>query len=164
MSKALFPKENFSRSTVFIRHVKTGAFTFILVFSILVRTMVFKLCFCLFPVDNGLLGSKPEALVSAAAAKVADRIFIFGGFNGEAHGTLFRLTLPSDLCQALTSKEKCNAVNICSWCEVHNVTQEGNLTVATNQSACYSVTSPVPAVCHAEPNVTQVFKIKMRIM
>ena len=124
--------------------------------------MVFKLCFWSFPVDNSLLGSKPEALVSAAAAKVADRIFIFGGFNGEALGTLFRLTLPSDLCQALTSKEKCKAVNICSWCEVHNVTQEGNLTVATNQSACYSVTSPVPAVCHAEPNVTQVFKIKMR--
>ena len=74
---------------------------------------------------------------------------------------MFRLTLPSDLCQAFTSKENCTAVKTCSWCEVHNVTQQENVTIPTNQSACYSVSSSVPAVCHAEPNVTQVSQQKV---
>lgn len=113
--------------------------------------------FCLvWSVDNSLLGSKPEGVLSAAAVNILNKVFLFGGFDGQTQGTLFRLTLPADLCHGITSRDECNAVKTCSWCEVHNVTQGGNVTIATNKSACYSVTSPAPAICHAEPNVTQV--------
>ena len=103
-----------------------------------------------------MLGSKPGGLLSAAAVAISDKVYMFGGFDGQTQGLMFRFTLPTDLCQGVTSKEDCTAVKTCSWCEVHNVTQGGNVTVATNKSACYSVTSPLPALCHAEANVTQV--------
>ncbi|XP_078380393.1 multiple epidermal growth factor-like domains protein 8 isoform X1 [Oculina patagonica] len=106
--------------------------------------------------DNNLLGSKPGGLLSAAAIQISGKVFLFGGFDGQTQATLSRLTLPSDLCHGMTSKQDCTAVKTCSWCEVYNVTQGGNVTIATNKSACYSVTSPLPAVCHVEPNVTQV--------
>lgn len=115
------------------------------------------LTFCLLrSVDNSLLGSKPGRRLSAVTVQISDKVYLFGGFDGQTQATLFRLTLPSDLCHGMTSKEDCTAVKTCSWCEVYNVTQGGNVTIATNKSACYSVTSPLPAICHAEPNVTQV--------
>lgn len=102
-------------------------------------------------------GSKPEGLLSAATVQIAGKFYLFGGFDGQTQADLFRLTLPVDLCQGYTSKENCSAVKTCSWCELKNVTQGGNVTLLTNNSACYSVTSPLPAACYAEPNVTQVF-------
>ncbi|KAJ7326013.1 Multiple epidermal growth factor-like domains protein 8 [Desmophyllum pertusum] len=106
--------------------------------------------------DKSLLGRKPGGLLSAAAVKASDKVYLFGGFDGQTHSTLFRLTLPVDLCHGITTKENCTAIKTCSWCEVYNVTQGGNDTISTNKSACYSVTSPLPAICHAEPIVTQV--------
>ena len=100
--------------------------------------------------------------MSAAAIPVTDKVYIFGGFNGQTQATLFRLSLPLDLCQALTSQEKCVAAPTCSWCKVYNITQQRNTTVniPTNQSACYSVMSSVPGICQAEPNVTEASKMQ----
>ncbi|XP_066023971.1 multiple epidermal growth factor-like domains protein 8 [Pocillopora verrucosa] len=106
--------------------------------------------------EKNLVGSKPEGLLSAATVQIAGKFYLFGGFDGQTQADLFRLTLPVDLCQGYTSKENCSAVKTCSWCELQNVTQGGNVTLLTNNSACYSVTSPLPAACYAEPNVTQV--------
>ena len=125
-----------------------------------------RVCFSfLLSVDDSLLGSKPGGLLSAAAVTVLDKVYIYGGFKGRTQATMFRLTLPSDLCQALTSKEKCVAVPMCNWCDVHNVTHQGNITlIPTNQSACFSVMSSVPATCHPKPNVTQVSTSLMCIL
>ncbi|XP_022797777.1 multiple epidermal growth factor-like domains protein 8 [Stylophora pistillata] len=106
--------------------------------------------------EKNLVGSKPDGLLSAAMVQIAGKFYLFGGFHGQTQPDLFRLTLPIDLCQGYTSKENCTAVKTCSWCELQNVTQGGNDTLLTNNSACYSVTSPLPAICHAEANVTQV--------
>lgn len=119
-------------------------------------------CRCFWSVDNSLLGNKPGGLLSAAAVEISSKVYLFGGFDGQAQATLLRLTVPADLCQGINSKEDCTAVRTCSWCEVYNVTQGGNDTLATNKSACYSVTSPVPAICHAKPNVTQVMLSKLK--
>lgn len=109
----------------------------------------------LFP-DQSLLGSKPGGLLAAAGVSVGNRVYIFGGFNGQTQAAMSQLTLPSDLCQAITSKEKCVAVKICSWCEVLNVTQGGNISMPTNQTACFLTGSSVPVTCHAEPNASWV--------
>lgn len=141
--------------------------------SCLARTWVFTMSITLFyfifflwSVDQSLLGSKPGGLLSAAAIPVTDKVYIFGGFNGQTQASLFRLTLPSNLCQAITSQEKCVAAPTCSWCKVYSIMQQGNTTVnvATNQSACYSVSSSVPGICQAEPNVTQASKIQQNVM
>ncbi|XP_074634355.1 multiple epidermal growth factor-like domains protein 8 isoform X4 [Acropora palmata] len=109
----------------------------------------------LFP-DQSLLGNKPGGLVAASALSVGDKVYSFGGFNGQTLATLSRFTLPSDLCQSVMSKEKCIAIKICSWCEVLNVTQGENITVPTNQSACHLTGSAVPDICQSEVNVTSV--------
>ena len=85
-----------------------------------------------------------------------NKMYLFGGFNGQSEAAMFRLTLPEDLCRAITFKNDCTALTGCSWCEVHSITQEGNATITTNQSSCYSVTSQVPMLCRSGPNVTKV--------
>lgn len=94
--------------------------------------------------------------MAASALSVGDKVYSFGGFNGQTLATLSRFTLPSDLCQSVMSKEKCIAIKICSWCEVLNVTQGENITVPTNQSACHLIGSAVPDICQSEVNVTSV--------
>ena len=94
--------------------------------------------------------------MAASALSVGHKVYSFGGFNGQTLATMSRFTLPSDLCQSVMSKEKCIAIKICSWCEVHNVTQGENITVATNQSACHLTGSAVPDICQSEVNVTSV--------
>ena len=123
-------------------------------------------CRCFWSVDNRVLGNQPGGLLSAAAVEISSKIYLFGGFDGQTQATLFRLSLPTDLCRSINSKDDCTAVRSCSWCDVYNVTQGGNDTLAINKSACFSVTSPVPAICHAEPNVTQVklSKLKNNVM
>ena len=120
-------------------------------------------CCCFWFVDNSLLGNKPRGLLSAAAVEISSKVYVFGGFDGQTKATLFRLSLPADLCRSINSKEDCTAVRTCSWCDVYNVTQGGNDSLATNKNACFSVTSPVPAICRAEPNVTQV-KLRNMVM
>ena len=94
--------------------------------------------------------------MAASALSLGDKVYSFGGLNGQTLATLSRFTLPSDLCQSVTSKEKCIAIKICSWCEVLNVTQGENITVPTNQSACHLTGSAVPDICQSEVNVTSV--------
>lgn len=94
--------------------------------------------------------------MAASALSVGHKVYSFGGFNGQTLATMSRFTLPSDLCQSVMSKEKCIAIKICSWCEVHNVTQGENITVATNQSACHLTGSAVPDICQSDVNVTSV--------
>lgn len=118
-------------------------------------------CRCFWSVDDRSLGDKPGGLLSAAAVEISSKMYLFGGFDGETQATLFRLSLPTDLCRSINTNEDCTAVRTCSWCDVYNVTQGGNDTLTTYKSACFSVTSPVPAICHVEPNVTQVKRSKL---
>ena len=99
-------------------------------------------------------GETPSGLVAGAATTVRGSVYLFGGFNGEAQDELYRVTLPSDFCHAISAKDKCTSTPGCSWCQVYK--QSGNTSQPTNQSACYSVLLQVPQVCHAQVNVTHV--------
>jgi len=104
--------------------------------------------------DSAILGSSPGYTVSAASSSNNSDVYIFGGFNGQATSTLHKLTLPTDLCQGMRDRNTCTQTPGCSWCEVHYSNSSQNQSYIQD-TACYSVTSSLPAACHAKSNFTQ---------
>ena len=82
-----------------------------------------------------------------AAAIANDDVLLMGGWDWVEAATsesLYRLTLPKDLCSVQTAGERCKATLGCSFCFSNN-----------NQSQqCYNAELPLPKECSMRPNNT----------
>lgn len=77
------------------------------------------------------IGEPPIASLGLATALHENHLFVFGGFNGFAHGKLSRLTLPKDLCQLFShSRIGCLKFLDCTFCALY----ENGI----NRTFCYS--------------------------
>ncbi|MPC59517.1 Multiple epidermal growth factor-like domains protein 8 [Portunus trituberculatus] len=84
----------------------------------------------------------PSVATAAAATAAPPAIYLFGGYNGTALGSLLQVWVPPDLCALNANQSQCKSVMGCASCVV--VGRD-----SANASLCYSNAGEEPSLCRA---------------